>query len=231
MPPLSQPQIPIIGLVGGVGSGKTSLTRWLGQRLRVAVVDADAAGHAALLEPEVRRALRARFGPEIFDPEGQVIRSRLAVRVFGATPRHREARQMLEAIVHPVIRRRLEEAIANYRQRGEYDLILLDAAVMLEAGWNNLCDVLVFVDAPLEQRQARVQAMRCWTTEELEHREASQWPLDDKRTAADFVVDNSGELEAAGRQLLEFLQHRFPHLADRLAATVPARTPASPVLP
>lgn len=228
---MSQPQIPIVGLVGGVGSGKTTLARWLGQRLRVAVIDADAAGHAALLEPDVRRALRTRFGPEIFDPEGQVIRSRLAVRVFGATPRHREARQALEAVVHPVIRRRLEQAIADARTRGEHDLILLDAAVMLEAGWDDLCDALVFVDAPPEQRQARVQAVRPWTTEELERREASQWPLDEKRAAADCVVDNSRELDAAGRQLLAFLQLRFPHLRDRLAATVPASSPASPALP
>lgn len=227
MPSLSQPQIPIVGLVGGVGSGKTTLARWLSQRLRVALIDADAAGHAALLEPDVRRALRARFGPEIFDPEGQVIRSRLAVRVFGGTPRHREARKALEAVVHPVIRRRLEQAIAACRARGEYDLILLDAAVMLEAGWNDLCDALVFVEASLEQRQNRVRSMRCWTTEDLELREASQWPLDDKRAAADCVVDNSGDLESAGRQLLEFLQRRFPHLGEALARTASAPPPAA----
>jgi dephospho-CoA kinase len=228
MPSPSQPQTPVVGLVGGVGSGKTTLARWLSQRLRVAVIDADAAGHAALLEPDVRRALRTRFGPEIFDSEGAVIRSRLAVRVFGGTPRHREARKALEAIVHPVIRRRLEQAIAAYRARSDYDLILLDAAVMLEAGWNDLCDALVFVEATLEQRQHRVRSLRCWTTEELERREASQWPLDDKRAAADCVVDNSGDLESAGRQLLEFLQLRFPPLADRVAATAPGGAPASP---
>ncbi|WP_155458753.1 dephospho-CoA kinase, partial [Streptococcus pneumoniae] len=76
------------------------------------------------------------------------------------------------------------------------DVVVLDAAVLLEAGWRNQCDRLVFVEVPLAARQERVRA-RGWSEDELQRREASQWPLDRKRSAADFVVDHSATSDAA----------------------------------
>jgi dephospho-CoA kinase len=199
---------PVVALIGGVGSGKSALARWLGERLRVALIDADAAGHQALLRPEVKEQIRRRFGDGVFDSKGNVRRDRLASEVFGTGSVHRSARRDLEEIVHPVIGDELRRQIDAARG-SEADVILLDAAVLLEAGWAPLCDAIVFVDTPAEQRRERVRSGRGWTADDLQRREASQLPLNDKRAAADLVVDNSGPLAAAGEQLLRFLQERL----------------------
>lgn len=210
--------IPIVGIVGGVGSGKSALAGWLGRQLRAAVFDADAAGHTALRDDGVKQALRERFGEAIFDERGDVSRPQLAALVFGPEPAHAAARQDLEAVVHPVIRRRLLQEIDELQRQEEQDLIVLDAAVLLESGWRPVCDALVFLDVPADVRKARVRQTRGWTSADLERREASQLPLSQKRAAADVVIDNSGRLEAAGQALLEFLCDRFPRLAASRAA-------------
>ncbi len=76
---------------------------------------------------------------------------------------------------------------------------------MLEAGWAGQCDFLAFVDTPFETRLNRIHEQRNWTADELERREASQLPLDEKRKAADFIVDNSGSLEQSIAQLAKFV--------------------------
>jgi dephospho-CoA kinase len=200
--------VPVVALIGGVGSGKSALAQWLTHRLRVVLIDADAAGHRALSRIEVKEQIRRRFGDDVFDTDGNVRRDRLARVVFGTDAAHRSARHDLENIVHPVIRGDLRQQIDEARQTA-VDVVLVDAAVLLEAEWNPLCDAIVFLDTPIEQRRARVQASRGWSVDELAHREESQLPLAEKRAAADFVVDNSGTLDDAGEQLLRFLRERL----------------------
>jgi dephospho-CoA kinase len=190
-------------LVGGVGSGKSTLARRAAERYGVAVIDADAAGHRALVDPEVKARIRQRFGDQVFDAQAEVDRSRLARVVFGASPEHAVAKFDLEAITHPVIRRELEQRIAD-AQASAAPAVLLDAAVLFEAHWQDACDAIVFVDTPEPLRKARVAA-RGWSEAEWAKREASQLPLDEKRRRADALIDNSGALDSA---------------ADELAATI-----------
>ncbi len=217
---------PIIGIVGGVGSGKSTLASALARHWRIHVLDADAAGHAALEQPHIQSELRTAFGDGIFNDQGAVVRPQLARLVFGDQPEQMTARHRLEAIVHPVIRTRLQHELATLRTSGTCDLIVLDAPIMLEAGWNELCDVVVFVDVPREQRIERVGRSRGWSAEELARREASQWPLPRKREAADYVVRNDGDVEQSVRALVDELQRRFPALKSRTSPD----TPAAPLL-
>jgi dephospho-CoA kinase len=212
---------PIVGIIGGVGSGKSTLARELMRHWRVQLVNADAAGHAALEAPAVQQALREAFGDDVFDAAGRVSRPRLATLVFGDDPQCIAARRRLEAIVHPPIRRQLERDIARARSEGSCDLVVLDAAVMLEAGWSDLCDAIVFVDVPRPVRVERVLRNRGWNDNELARREASQWPLERKRTAADFVVSNAGDVRDAGRELVEFLSRRFAQDLPPPSSTLP----------
>lgn len=201
---MSDRRADVIGFVGGIGSGKSALAKWVGNKLGGIVIDADEAGHRALDRPEVQERIREEFGPDVFDEGGRVIRSRMAAQVFGEGEPERAARRLLEQIVHPVIGRDLEHQI---REAGRTSgLILLDAAVMLEAGWQGVCDAVVYVDVPPEMRQQRVQATRGWSANELKQRETSQWPLDEKRRAADVIVDNSESLESAGQQFLTWYE-------------------------
>jgi dephospho-CoA kinase len=198
------PIVIIIGVIGGIGSGKSAVCRWIADRdPSIRVIDADRDGHRVLEIPAVKDALREAFGNDIFGPEG-VTRSAVAARVFGDSPDQQAARRRLQAIVHPAIANLREEQLAGLSSSG-VRAVLIDAALLLEANWQDRCDAIVFVDVPRNQRLERVRE-RGWTDEELARREASQWPLNIKKAAANFVVDNSRTLDNAGTQLYEYIQ-------------------------
>ena len=214
----------MIGVVGGVGSGKSALARAAADRWGLARLDGDAAGHAALRDPAVMAALRARFGDGVFRSDGrggdEIDRSALAARVFGDDPARRAAKADLQAVVHPLIRADLLAQIDAAKSAGA-PAILLDAAVLLETGWRDDCHAVVFVDAGEEERLRRVAA-RGWDAAELARREASQWPLDRKRSAADAVVRNARSLSAAVAAFGGLLAAWGVPLAEEPAGTVRA---------
>lgn len=205
----SKQAIPVIGVVGGVGSGKSSVARKFAELVPATIINADELGHRALELPVIKTKLQQRFGPAIFDDGGNVIRKELAKQVFGDAPATRQARADLEAITHPEIGRLTEERVADIRRAANVRWILLDAALLQEAGWQNSCDAVVFVDVAPERRWERVKS-RGWSEDEWRRREASQWPVERKRKAADFIVDNNGSLEEAGRSLQKQLEQEFP---------------------
>lgn len=199
--------VPVIGLVGGVGSGKSSVAKyaaanWVAERLPLLMIDGDAVGHEVLREPETKEQLREVFGESIFQPDGEIDRGAVAKLVFGTEPVHQQHRRKLESVVHPRIRARIKQIIEQ--APGQYSAVLLDAAVLLESGWRDVCDAVVFVDTPRERRLQFVQS-RSWSEGELDRREASQFPLEQKRRLSDFVIENTGTLEAVGQQLLKIL--------------------------
>ena len=229
--------IPVLGVIGGIGSGKSSVARRLQSLRKIAVIDADQFGHQVLNLPNVQEQILKRFGPTVAvprplgsgqsrtmpgDPTGplpdgrgtenpelfEISRAALGRVVFGSDVAAQTARRDLEAIVHPEIRSLLEHTIRELRRQANVEAIVLDAAVLLEAGWNDLCDVVVFIDTPQADRIARVQAGRGWSAAELAKREASQWPLPRKRAAADAVLDNSNDVDDAARQLNEYIAER-----------------------
>ncbi|MCA9081934.1 MAG: dephospho-CoA kinase [Planctomycetaceae bacterium] len=202
---MSQRSVPLVGLIGGIGSGKSTVADAAATKVRAVRLDADATGHLALQQPAIKRRLREAFGDTIFDEQGAIVRKALAAAVFGDDVTAEENRAILNSIVHPWIRSQHLATIAEHIERGDCDVILLDAAVLLEAGWGKLCDAIAYIAAPLEQRIQRV-ANRGWDAAELARREASQLSLDQKRSSADVIIDNSGTVEAAGTQLAQFLQ-------------------------
>jgi len=206
-------QFIIIGFIGGVGSGKSTLAKWLGEQFSIPVIDGDKLGHAALKQADVIKQLVERFGPEILDPDGldlngEVNRSQLGALVWGDNSEAVQARKELEQIVHPVIRLSMQEAIKNARQSGKSGIII-DAAVMIEAGWHEICDQLIFVDTPEKKRLEHVIGSRNWTEDQLRKRERSQLDLETKRKYAHFVIDNSGSLEQSGQQLMQWLHQQY----------------------
>lgn len=201
-----QPQevcIPVVGIVGGVGAGKSTVVRnVVGARLFV--IDADRIGHELLLTEEIRNQLRHVFGERILNESGQIDRKLLADKVFGVSDDKTENRRRLNDIMHPAIRSAILNSINRAPQ--DVDAIILDAAVLLEANWADQCDFVIFVDTPIEMRRKRVAVNRGWTPEELQRREESQWSVDQKRQASQFIVDNSGAPESAAEQLRQIIQ-------------------------
>jgi dephospho-CoA kinase len=199
-----QHRIPVVGIVGGIGSGKSAVTKWVAAKANVMVIDADKLGHEALTLDSVKSALRQRFGDVVFDQSGDISRGALARVVFGNTPEHLVARQDLEGISHPAIEARVVQLINQAELEGR-EAVLLDAAVLFEAGWQRQCDAVVFVDASDNVRQRRVAARSGWSQEELRRRESSQLPLVEKKRLSNVVISNESDDSHGGQELLDFL--------------------------
>jgi dephospho-CoA kinase len=193
-----------LGLVGGVGSGKSHVAAGLAAKRNIAVISADPIGHAVLRRSAVKSRLRDLWGDSVFSPNGEIDRVRVGSLVFGEDPAARDRRRQLEAITHPEITSEVRRQIDEFQAQPGLEAIVLDAALLLEAGWRSFCDLVVFVDSPLSDRQRRVADSRGWSAEELARREASQWPLERKLSASDGVIENTGP-DLAVRQLDELL--------------------------
>jgi dephospho-CoA kinase len=153
------------------------------------ILNADRAGHEALRIPEIEAAARERWDDGIFDGDGHIDRKKLAKIVFAPPPDGPRERKHLQALTHPEIGRLLAAQVeAN---KGVAPLIVVDAALLFEAGWDKLCDGTAFVGAPREARLARA-LKRGWTKEDFAAREEAQDSLDSKRARADWIIDNSG---------------------------------------
>ena len=191
---------PILGLVGAIGAGKSTAAELLAAR-GGAVVDADAVGHDALDRPEIRERIAARWG-NVLRADGRVDRRKIAQIVFASS----NEREALEGMVYPYIRRKCEDAIRDARNDVLTGFVVLDAAVMLEAGWVDVCDKLIYVDAPRELRLERLAARSGWTAADLDAREAAQMPADEKKMRADAIVMNGGTREELDAKLAALLQ-------------------------
>jgi dephospho-CoA kinase len=190
----------VVGLIGGIGSGKSQVAAAFA-RHGARIIAGDQLAHAALRDPDVRARVAARWGEELLGADGEIDRRRLAAIVF-ADPAELKA---LEAITHPWIRQHIRAEMEAARQAPQVPLIVLDAAIMLEAGWHDVCDRLIFIDAPRAMRLERLARQRGWTEKEVEARERAQLPLTEKAVRADHVLENSTSLEHLNRQVDDLL--------------------------
>lgn len=195
-----------IGLIGGVASGK-SLVAQMFVDLGAGLLDADRAGHEVLAaDPAVRQPLLARFGPAILANDGTFDRSSIAALVFGDSEAASANLKFLESILHPRIGQLLADRQAAFAAAGQI-AVILDAPLLLEANWQHLCDLVVFVDSDRNLRLARALS-RGWTTEEFARREAAQWPVERKLSAADAVIPNNGDLDSLRKSVCD-VWHKY----------------------
>lgn len=153
----------VVGLVGKIGAGKTTVARAMAE-LGAEVIDADGLAHDVLAEPAVVAEVVARFGADVLDAAGRIHRPFVAERVFGPTPAHDAALRDLEAIVHPRVRRRIDDrlaAIAAEQRAGERAVVVLDVPLLMQAGWDTRCDRLVEVACDEAERGRRLD-LRGW---------------------------------------------------------------------
>jgi dephospho-CoA kinase len=204
-----QAQKPVIGIVGGVGAGKTAAAAEFAA-LGCRVIDADAVGHRLLDRPAVRDALIRRWGEGILAADGAIDRAAVARIVFADA----EELPALNALVHPLIRERLEAEVAAARTDAAAPAVVIDAAVLFEAGWDDLCTHTVFVEAPEAVRAERSRG-RGWSAEDWSAREKSQIPLDTKAGMCDYTIDNSSSVSHL-REQVRTLFHEVTRPVDRI---------------
>jgi dephospho-CoA kinase len=196
----------ILGLSGGIASGKSVVANVL-RDLGAAVLDADKAGHAVLREPDVIAALRARWGDVILDQAGQISRRAVAKIVFAAG--NDAERKFLEQLTHPRIESSLKDELEAIRNSPDPPpVVAIDAALLFEAGWDKLCDKILFVDAPRDLRLERAVS-RGWSTEQFAAREAAQLPPEEKRSRSHIVIRNARTLENIREVLRLTWRHRL----------------------
>lgn len=194
------PQPLLVGLTGGLASGKSTVGRLLAER-GCRVIDADDVV-AWLYESGRPGALAVEelFGPEYLDTAGSVDRGRLAGLVFGDAA----ALARLEAAIHPLVRRRFEELAAEEsRSDGggrPADIVVLEATLLVEAGFGDSFDLVVTVEAPVEVRRARAVA-RGLSASATDARLAAQGDGAARRAGADRTLDNDGDLADLERRV------------------------------
>lgn len=183
----------LIALTGAPGSGKTTVARLLAQH-GFPVLDADRIARELMeSDPELRRAVQELLGSEVFSPDGHLRAEVVAERIFGPEPRHRQTREQLEAIVHPRVLDCLAEQIRELAAAGATHIVV-EAALIYEAGLEDAFDYVLVVDAEESLRHARLQ-QRGWTLEQIRAREAAQLSPRCKRSCADIVLNNNGSVE------------------------------------
>ena len=188
----------VIGLTGGIGSGKSEVSRML-KDLGTEIIDADRAGHEAYLpNTETYDKLVAEFGDDILRTDGAIDRKKLGARIF-AEP---EARERLNAIVHPRMYTMIDERIQRLREQGA-TAVVLDAAILIEAGWQSLVDEVWVVAASEEMVVQRIGQRNGLPAEQVRQRIRAQITSEERARHAAVVIDNSRGLDELSAQVQE----------------------------
>ena len=190
----SAPPIPVVGLTGGIAAGKSTVSERLGG-LGAHVVDADRVGHRVLMREggEAYEGVVAAFGAEILDEAGEIARPRLGRLVFADPARLAE----LNRLTHPPMAERMRHEIAEVRaRRSPPPFIVLDAAVLFEAGWDALCDEVWTVSTAPARALERLVARNRLTPEAARARIGAQLGNAEREARADRVIRNDGTLDA-----------------------------------
>lgn len=191
-----------IGLTGGIGSGKSTVSKFLAE-LGAPVIDADKVGHA-IYQPDgpAYQDMIDAFGRDILAPDGAIDRKKLGPIVFGDPA----ALKRLNAIVHPKMFARMREMVAALRAQGERKPIVIEAAILIEANWQPLFDEIWLVIASKERVIERVERDRGMKPEQTEARIRAQLSDDERRRHASLVITNDGTLEELRARVAEVWQ-------------------------
>ncbi len=187
---------PVVGIVGGIASGKSAVAAEFG-RLGCAVIHADALAREAFEVGSIREAIVERFGRAILDETGKIDRRALAQIVFADG----EQLKALNEIVHPYVMERTEELIDRHQRDPDAKAIVLDIPLLIEVGWADRCDRIVFVQCDRDRRMERARTQREMDEQEVKIRENFQISLDTKAALADNSIDNNSDFSTLVRQI------------------------------
>ena len=193
----------IIGLTGGIATGKTTISDYLSRHHGLTILDADIYAHEAISEgSEGLKAVLQRYGAEIMQTGHQLNRARLAQVVF----QNSAEKRWLEALIHPYVRDRLT---SNAKSLAAQPIIVMDIPLLFEAQMTDLVSEVWVVNCEPGQQLHRLMQRNYLTQPAAQARIDSQMPLAQKCDRADIVLDNSGTIEALYAQVDRALQRHF----------------------
>lgn len=191
----------LVGLTGGIASGKSTVAKIL-QSLGAAIVNADDLAHE-VVEPghEAWKEIVASFGADILQSDQTLDRQKLRALIFNQP----EARKRLESIIHPRVRALAEERIRQYAAAG-YPVVIYEVPLLFEGNLQEWLRPVILVACGVETQTARLQKRDHLTAADAEKHIAAQMSLKDKRRLADYVIENNGSLEDLERQTRQILE-------------------------
>lgn len=181
----------LIGITGGVGAGKSEVLRFIRQHYYCKIYLADEVAHK-LQEPgeACYEKLTALLGEEVLSPDGSIDRGKMAARIF----LDKDVLFKVNAIVHPAVREYLENAVKEAAEDGETELFFIEAALLIENGYNDFVDEMWYIHAGDEIRRKRLRISRGYDDNRISRIMESQLSEDEFRGSSDFILDNSGDL-------------------------------------
>ncbi|MHA6483285.1 dephospho-CoA kinase [Paenibacillus sp. strain BS8-2] len=190
----------IIGLTGGIASGKSTVGRLLAER-GAKLVDADEVAREIVRPGEpALEAIASLFGQAILHPEGTLDRQALGKIVF----HDKEKLSQLEAITHPAIRQRMQSRIHSFESQNPGGLVVADIPLLYETKQEALYQGIMVVYVPVELQHQRLMDRNSMSPEEATRRISLQMDIEEKRKRADWLINNSGSLEETERQVQQF---------------------------
>ena len=188
----------VIGLTGGIGSGKTTVSQCLAE-LGAIILDADKLGHEAYKpDTEAWREVVATFGRQILTPSGEIDRKKLGEIVFS----NPESLSRLNQIMHPKMYDMMKAQIEGYRQQG-VAVVVLEAAILIEANWTSLADEVWVTVAPEDKVLKRLKEQRGLDEEQTLARIRSQLSAEERAQHADVIINNEGDLDEVKAKVKE----------------------------
>lgn len=198
----------IIGVTGGVGSGKTELLHYIEKNYRCRILLADEAAHEVMQKGgRIYEPLVALLGSSVLDSSGEINRKEMAARIFS----HEELLGRVNALIHPAVREYILEAVAEEREKAAagaedaVDYFFLEAALLIECGYRSVVDEMWYIYCDLAVRRERLKKSRGYSDGKIDSILSSQLTEAEFRSGSDVVIDNSGNLEDAYRQIREAL--------------------------
>jgi dephospho-CoA kinase len=193
---------PIIGILGGVGSGKSTVAAEFA-KLGCKIIDADKIAHQLLERKDVKGEVVSVFGGDILDSSGNIDRKKLGDIVFADGGKL----SALSKIIHPFVLARAEQLIEQYNRENQARAIVLDMPLLVEVGWAQRCDRLIFVDCRRELRFDRAKKIGIISENQHKIRENFQISLDSKAAIADNTVDNNSGFSGLAKQIADIFSH------------------------
>lgn len=193
----------LIGITGGVGAGKSEVLSYIRKHYKCEIYLADEVAH--LIKKKGERCydrLVALLGEEVLEPSGEIDKKKMAAVIFASE----ELLEQVNAIVHPEVRFYLEDRIREARENPQIELLFIEAALLIEAGYDEIVDEMWYIYADEEVRRARLKKNRGYSEEKIEQIISAQLSEEEFRAACDFVIDNSGTLSESYKQINEKLE-------------------------
>lgn len=193
----------VIGLTGGVGSGKSTIGKLMVEKFGVTLVVSDEIGHLCM-EPgeEAYDKIIEKFGKNILDENRKIDRKKLSSVVFG----NEEKLKILNNIIHPAVRKYVEQKIKEAKEKKELYFVI-ESAILLQAGFGDICDEIWYVQVSEQTRRERLKASRGYSDEKIDSILKNQWSDMKFLEKADKTIWNEGELNKVVQQIKELLNN------------------------